>query len=40
MKTCTVSESKGRLGELAAAATQGKPTGIVRRVRRRGRNAN
>ena len=30
MKTCTVSEAKGRLRELADAAIKGKPTVIVR----------
>lgn len=30
MKTCTVSEAKGKLGELADAAIDGKPTVIVR----------
>lgn len=30
MKTCTVSEAKGKLGELADAAIKGKPTVIVR----------
>jgi hypothetical protein len=30
MKTCTVSEAKGRLGELADAAIKGEPTVIVR----------
>lgn len=30
MKTCTVSEAKSRLGELADAAIKGKPTVIVR----------
>jgi hypothetical protein len=30
MKTCTVSEAKGKLGELADSAIQGKPTVIVR----------
>lgn len=30
MKTCTVSEAKGRLGELADAAIKGRPTVIVR----------
>ena len=30
MKTCTVSEAKGKLGELADAAIRGKPTVIVR----------
>lgn len=30
MKTCTVSEAKGKLGKLADAAIKGKPTVIVR----------
>ena len=30
MKTCTVSEAKSKLGELADSAIQGKPTVIVR----------
>jgi len=30
MKTCTVSEAKGKLGELADAAIKGEPTVIVR----------
>lgn len=30
MKTCTISEAKGKLGQLADAAIQGKPTVIVR----------
>lgn len=30
MKTCTVSEAKSRLGELADAALNGQPTVIVR----------
>jgi Antitoxin Phd_YefM, type II toxin-antitoxin system len=30
MKTCTVSEAKSKLGELADAAIKGKPTVIVR----------
>ncbi len=30
MRTCTVSEAKGKLGELADAAIEGKPTVIVR----------
>ena len=30
MKTCTVSEAKAKLGELADAAIKGKPTVIVR----------
>ena len=30
MKTCTVSKAKGKLGELADAAIEGKPTVIVR----------
>jgi len=30
MKTCTVSEAKSKLGELADAAIKGKPTVIIR----------
>ena len=30
MKTCTVSEAKGKLGKLADAAIKGRPTVIVR----------
>ena len=30
MKTCTVSEAKSKLGELADAAINGKPTVIIR----------
>ena len=30
MKTCTVSEAKSKLGELADAAIMGKPTVIIR----------
>ena len=30
MKTCTVSEAKSKLGELADAAIQGQPTVIIR----------
>jgi hypothetical protein len=30
MKTCTVSEAKGKLGELADAAIKGQPTVIIR----------